>query len=68
MATFYFNCLYELGAVFEKLENVDVVLFVVDKQVLVVVRNTNVLSRVGRALHGADLLVLSDFSMVWNAL
>ena len=40
LAPFYFDCLYELGPVFKELENVDVVLFVVDKQVFVVVGNT----------------------------
>jgi hypothetical protein len=40
LAAFDVDGLYELGSVFEKLINVDVVLFVVDKQVFVVVRHT----------------------------
>lgn len=66
LASVDIHCFQELLLVFHKLENVNVILLVVYKHVLVVIGNTKVLPRIGRTLHGAYLIVPGNFSMIWN--
>jgi len=64
LASLYVDCFYKNRFILIELQNVDVVLFIVNKQVLVIKGCEQVLGRILRSLHRADLFVFYNFSVI----
>ena len=64
LASFYVDCFYKDWFILIELQNVDIVFFIVYKQEFVIKGCEQVLGRILRSLHRADLLVFYDFSVI----